>query len=271
VPAHQRTPFPDPLTLLASGGIEIQGRMPWSSNGTFLVTVRPPVADGASPAEPQTEPQTEPQNEPQTETEAPAGTEGLVAIYKPLRAERPLWDFPDGLYRREVAAYELDRALGWGLVPETIVRRVAPLDVGSLQRFVEADFEQHYFTLLEDETHHGALRRMAAFDVVANNADRKGGHCLIDGDGSIWGIDHGLCFHTEPKLRTVIWDFAGEPLADETVADLRRFLDDDFPPALAALLHEDEQRALVKRARALVHRPTLPQPRSDRAYPWPLV
>src|SRR6202035_4869461 len=143
---------------LASGQIVIQGRMPWSSNGTYLVTV----------------------------TDRDNTT---VAVYKQRRAERPLWDFPDGLYRGEVAAYELAEALGWRLVPETVARHDGPLDAGSLQRFVEADFEQHYFTLLEVEAHHAALKQMATFDVVANNADRKVGHCLLDAEGQVWGID----------------------------------------------------------------------------------
>ncbi len=240
MPENQRTSRADALTLLAGGRVEIQGRMPWSSNGTFLVTVC-------------------------------EGDEQLIAIYKPLRAERPLWDFPDGLYRREVAAYELDCALGWGLVPETIVRREAPLGIGSLQRFVDADFEQHYFTLLEDERHHPALKRMAAFDVVANNADRKGGHCLLGTDGVLWGIDHGLCFHADPKLRTVIWDFAGEPLDDDILAALDRLVRDGLPGAVAGLLHDDEQQALLRRTRALVRHGTLPEPRSHRPYPWPMV
>ena len=184
MPADERPSAADALSVLAHGEIEVQGRMPWSSNGTFL----PPWPSTAC---------------------------DLPAIYKPHRGERPLWDFPDGLYQREVAAYELSEALGWDLVPETVLRAEAPLGIGSLQRFVDADFEQHYFTLLEQPVHHAALRAMAAFDLVANNADRKGGHCLIDADGHVWGIDHGLCFHIEPKLRTVIWDFGGEPLPAE--------------------------------------------------------
>ena len=147
MPPDQRPPTARALSLLSSGRIEVQGRMPWSSNGTYLVTV--------------------------TDEE---GTTG--AVYKPGRAERPLWDFPDGLYRREVAAYELAEALGWRLVPETVARRDGPLDAGVvLQLFVDADFSQHYFTLLEDgAAPPGAqAHATAAFDVIANNADPQGG------------------------------------------------------------------------------------------------
>jgi uncharacterized repeat protein (TIGR03843 family) len=218
--------------------------MPWSSNGTYLVTVT---------------------------GDAPEPPDQAVAVYKPGRAERPLWDFPDGLYRREVAAYELATVLRWRMVPETVSRQEGPLGPGSLQAFVDADFEQHYFTLLEEEQHHAALKQMAVFDLIANNADRKGGHCLLDGDGHLWGIDHGLCFHTHPKLRTVIWDFAGEPVADGDLEDLQRLADSGLPPALTDLLHPDECEALEGRIRQVLRRQTLPQPRSDRPYPWPLV
>jgi uncharacterized repeat protein (TIGR03843 family) len=240
MPADQRPPPPRTLSVLTSGQIEIQGRMPWSSNGTYLVTV--------------------------TDNEDTA-----VAVYKPLRMERPLWDFPDGLYRREVAAYELAQALGWSLVPETVARRDGPLDAGSLQRFVDADFEQHYFTLLEVDANRKALKQMATFDVIANNADRKGGHCLVDADGHVWGIDHGLCFHVEPKLRTVIWDFAGEQLARRDRGDLQQLADRGLPSTLTEWLHQDEQRALERRIDRILRAGRLPEPRSDRPYPWPLV
>ncbi len=233
------------MTLLAAGRLEIEGRMPWSSNGTFLCSVGEAVDD--------------------------AGTPQLAAVYKPLRAERPLWDFPGGLYRREVAAYELAAALGWDLVPPTVEVDEAPLGPGSVQVFVDADFEQHYFTLLEEERHHRVLRRMATFDVLANNADRKGGHCLIDGQGRIWGIDHGLCFHTEPKLRTVIWDWAGERIDDALLDDVARLVDAGPSDALAHWLDAEELDALVRRAQRLLRRRRLPQPQSDRPYPWPLV
>jgi len=240
MPADQRPPPARALNLLASGRIEIQGRMPWSSNGTYLVTVT---------------------DEDDT----------TVAVYKPYRTERPLWDFPDGLYHREVAAYELAEALGWPIVPETVVRREGPLDVGSLQRFVDADFEQHYFTLLEDDAHHRALKQMATFDVILNNADRKGGHCLLDSDGHLWAIDHGLCFHSQPKLRTVIWDFAGEPLDDQDRRDVDDLARRGLPASMTALLNQDERHALERRIERILRTGRLPEPRTDHPYPWPLV
>ena len=193
-----------------------------------------------------------------------------LAVYKPARGERPLWDFPPGLFKREIAAWELSEALGWGLVPRTI-RREGPLGEGALQRFIEADFEQHYFTLREDEAHHDQLRRICAFDLVTNNADRKSGHCLLAPDGTIFAVDNGLCFHVEPKLRTVIWDFAGEPIPPEIVADLSRLLATGLPRALKRLLEPAEQGALLERARALVAAGHFPADELGYRYPWPLV
>ena len=226
--------------LLAHGELEVLGRMPWSSNATFLVNVE---ASGVE-------------------------TRG---IYKPGRGERPLWDFPQAIYRREVAAYELAVALGLDLVPETIVRESAVYGEGSLQRYIDADFEEQYFTLLDDPANAETLRVIAAFDVVANNADRKGGHLLKDGDGRIWGIDHGLCFHQENKLRTVMWDFADEPIPD-VVAEWLGRLRKDRARYLTELIDADEIEALLRRTERLVRIGTFPAPRNDhRAYPWPLV
>jgi uncharacterized repeat protein (TIGR03843 family) len=225
--------------LLRAGELELIGRMPWSSNGTYLCEVR-------------------------------CGPDEHRAIYKPRRGERPLWDFPSGLDQREVAAYELSRALGWDLVPVTI-RRDGPLGLGSLQAFVDADFEQHYFTLYEDEAHHPALRRMCAFDFVGNNTDRKSGHCLLGLDGRIRGIDHGLMFHQEFKLRTVIWEFGGEAIDPALLADLSRLVDDGLPDDLAMLLDVFERDALLARARALIDAGHFPIDGTGRRYPWPLV
>jgi len=229
-----------PGEILAAGEVEILGRMPWSSNATFLVEA---CLDGGT----------------------------ARGIYKPHAGERPLWDFPDGLYRREVAAHELSVALGWDVVPLTILREDMPHGVGSLQQFVDADFEQHYFTLLDDETTHPQLRRMAVFDIVSNNTDRKGGHCLVDADRHIWGIDNGLSFHAEFKLRTVIWDFAGDPVAPELLADLQLLVDEGLPDRVASLLGAFERDAVLTRARALLREGELPFDETGRRYPWPLV
>ena len=218
--------------------MRVVGRMPWSSNATFLVDVC-------------------------------RDEEAARAIYKPLAGERPLWDFPPGLHRREVAAWHLSEALGWGLVPPTVLRD-GPLGEGSLQLFVEADFQQHYFTLYEEPACHDQLRAMCAFDLVANNTDRKSGHCLLGTDGRIYGIDHGLCFAVEPKLRTVIWEFGGEPVPDALLESLARVAADP-PPELASVLDDDEVEAVVRRARAVVARPVFPIDRTGRRYPWPLV
>lgn len=229
----------DGLALLTRGAVTVRGRLPGASNATFLVE----VADEDGQA---------------------------LAVYKPERGERPLWDFPRGLHRREVAAYLLSEALGWGLVPPTVPRE-GPYGEGSLQLFVEADFDQHYFTLREHPAHHDRLARICAFDLLANNADRKAGHCLLGEDGTIWAIDNGLTFHVEIKLRTVIWDFAGEPIPSPALADLARLIDAGPPPGLAALLASDERDALVRRARALVAHARFPSEPGGRCYPWPLV
>ena len=229
-----------PSEILARGEVEILGRMPWSSNATFLVQA---CLDGTT----------------------------ARGIYKPHAGERPLWDFPDGLYRREVAAYELSDALGWDVVPLTIARDDLPHGIGSLQLFIDSDVEQHYFTLLEDEATHSQLRRMAVFDIVSNNTDRKGGHCLPDADGHIWGIDNGLSFHAEFKLRTVIWDFAGDEIEPELLTDLERLLDEGLPERVAGLLGVFERDAVLTRARAVVREGVLPYDPTGRRFPWPLV
>jgi uncharacterized repeat protein (TIGR03843 family) len=225
--------------VLRGGEIRVQGRLPWSSNGTFLAEV---CLDG----------------------------DVLPAVYKPVRGERPLWDFPPGLHRREVAAYQLSEALGWGLVPETVTRDDGPLGPGSLQRFVPADFEEHYFTLLDEPAHHPALQTICAFDLLANNADRKSGHCLLGEDGRIWAIDHGLCFNAVPKLRTVIWDFAGQPIPASLLDAVARVALSP-PVSVTAPLDDDECEALAARAAAVVRRPVFPGIRSERPFPWPLV
>jgi uncharacterized repeat protein (TIGR03843 family) len=224
---------------LLHGEINVVGRMPWSSNGTFLCEVG-------------------------------CGETVRQAIYKPRRGERELWDFPSGLHQREVAAYELSRALGWDLVPVT-VHREGPLGLGSLQDVVDADFEQHYYTLYEDEAHHPTLRAMCAFDLVGNNTDRKSGHVLLARDGRIRGIDHGLMFHHEFKLRTVIWEFGGEAVPDPLLADLHGLVESGLPDDLASLLDVFERDAVLARTRAVIDAACFPIDPTGRRYPWPLV
>jgi hypothetical protein len=200
----------------------------------------------------------------------------LLAVYKPARGESPLWDFPTGtLYRREVAAYRLARFLGWPRVPPTVVREEAPHGVGAVQMFVDADAEHHY--LVSEGRPADTWLPVAVFDVVANNADRKSGHCLSDADGRVWVIDHGLTFHPEPKLRTVIWDFAGEPIPRALRSDLERAAGalrggGELECELGPLLSRRELIALRRRLDATLEAGyELPHPSSGWSIPWPPV
>jgi len=242
----------DAAELLATRELTIEGRLPWSSNLTFLVTLEDEGVD----------------SDADRDDRVP-----VQAVYKPHQGEQSLWDFPDGLYRREVAAYRLSEALGWGIVPPTVVRDDAPFGPGSVQLFVQADYEQHYFTLIDEGGREGELQVFCAFDVVANNADRKSGHVLhAAGGGQLWGIDHGLCFHVQHKLRTVIWDFAGDDVPGWVLDDLERLVASGLPDELAALLSGAEAEAVIERAARLVETGVYPEPIGDRPpYPWPLV
>jgi len=199
---------------------------------------------------------------------------GLMVVYKPARGESPLWDFQAGtLYQREVAAYELSKTLGWPRIPPTVVRESGPHGVGALQLFVEAD-RRHF--LSEQTTQRDAWRRIALFDVITNNADRKSGHCLFDAEDRVWVIDHGLTFHTDPKLRTVIWDFSGEPLPGDLCGDVERTLVEvergNLAAAIEPLLSRAEVRLLKRRLRGVLD-PTwrFPEPTSGWSVPWPPV
>jgi hypothetical protein len=229
---------------LARGELEILGLLPRSSNYTFLVRATGEDGDQA------------------------------LGVYKPQRGEMPLWDFPEGtLCRREVAAYVVARALGWPNVPPTILRD-GPEGLGSVQTFVTFDPEEHYFTLQERFVED--FRAVAAFDLVVNNADRKGGHCLLGEDGRIWLIDHGVCFSAEPKLRTVIWEYMDEPIPPSLLAGIERLgiaLDESGPERdeLGALLNEEELVALRRRIAEIAGSPVFPGPGGDRPFPWPPV
>jgi uncharacterized repeat protein (TIGR03843 family) len=234
----------DPIQHLLRGSIEIEGRMPYSSNATFLVHV---------------------EHEGRTHP----------AIYKPLKGERPLWDFEPGLHRREVAAYLLSEALGLDVVPPTVLRD-GPVGEGSVQWFAIADHAEHYFTIYESMPElHDRLRDIAALDILANNTDRKGGHCLlvparVDAPATVWGIDHGLCFAPEFKLRTVIWEFGDEPLPDHILDGANRLVD-RVPLEVATLLNDAEVEAIQGRAAWMVKERRFPTDPTGRRYPWPLV
>lgn len=204
----------------------------------------------------------------------PYAASGLQVVYKPARGESPLWDFAAGtLYQREVAAYELSKVLGWPLIPPTVVRQNAPHGVGALQLFIEAD-GRHF--LGRQSAPRATWLRIALFDVITNNADRKSGHCLFDADDNVWVIDHGLTFHVEQKLRTVIWDFSGQPLPAELCGDVERALVELEGGLLAKtmgnLLGPPEVRVLKRRLRGVLDaRWRFPEPTSAWAIPWPPI
>jgi uncharacterized repeat protein (TIGR03843 family) len=244
----QPAPFPvgeAQQRLLREGRITTRGLMPDCSNYTYLAHVRDD-----------------------------AGSETL-AVYKPAPGETPLDDFPDGtLGKREVAAHLVSAALNWQVVPLTVYRTDGPLGPGSLQQFIVADLREHYFSLMPARS--VDFRTMAAFDVIVNNADRKSGHCLLDGEGHLWGVDNGLTFHSLPKLRTVIWEFAGEPVPAHLLLDAERLArellaGEGWVKRLQQLISAAELRALGQRARRLAQHGRYPEPTSRWAYPWPLV
>lgn len=231
----------DQSELLRHGVVTVEGRVAGSSNQALLVTV---TLEGVS----------------------------ALACYKAQAGERPLWDFDDGLWRREVAAWELDQVLGTDLVPTTIAREDLPFGVGSLQWWVDDATDDHYFTLREKEDLLPWFTDLCAFDVVANNADRKGGHILFDGE-RCWAIDNGLCFHEEQKLRTVIWEYAEEALPDRLLEPLARLAQGETGQ-LGYYLSADEVAAVTRRAHDLVEASCFPTPNDDSdwpPYPWPLI
>ncbi|MFT4086276.1 MAG: SCO1664 family protein [Gordonia sp. (in: high G+C Gram-positive bacteria)] len=277
--------------ILSEGDLTLVGHIPSASNATLVCDVE---LDGSS----------------------------LRCVYKPVRGEAPLWDFPDGtLAGREVAAAMIDDALGWGLIPETVLRDAGPPDAdlgpGMLQRWIHAEADpppadseppaeperpaepaaepvevfpsdavpDDYTPILRLSEDDGSVvvlahstgddvYRLAVLDVLLNNADRKGGHMLVDADGRLWGIDHGISLHREPKLRTLLWGWAGEPVTEELREDLRRFADslgpdDTLRAGLSALISDAEIDALRRRATKLADGAPLPLPPAARAIPWP--
>ncbi|MGE5263125.1 MAG: SCO1664 family protein, partial [Acidobacteriota bacterium] len=227
-----------------TGTMSVQELVPWSSNYTFLVIVS-------------------------------SGSQQVLAIYKPSRGERPLWDFPTGtLAKREYAAYLVSAALGWPQIPPTVLRD-GPQGIGAVQLFIDTVDGEHYFTLRDE--HREEMKRIAVFDAVVNNTDRKGGHVLLSRDGGIWCIDHGVTFHEHPKLRTVIWDFTQEPIPTAILEDLRTLqakLDraDPVAHALAPLLSAREIQAMCRRIEVLLREGVYPEPPEDWPHiPWPPI
>ena len=325
--------------VLAEGRIMLLGQIVGSSNATFLVRLDgeddgaadPDEVDPEGPDPDDNDADSPDPNSPDPDDEDPerglfAGItpgNGVHAVYKPEVGERPLHDFPPGLFRRERAAHLLSRHLGWDLVPPTLIREDAPWGIGSVQLFVPHDPLQNYFTLYLDSRRteddlpvvlegfgdpwelglldpareesnatdadadgerrareHGVeerrarlrcrLRRLAIFDILANNTDRKAGHVLHGAEGGLHAIDNGLCFSAEMKLRTVIWDFAGQELTDDEIAALWTLID-EVPPEIAELLSAEETRALRGRARWLAAVGELPGDATGMLFPWPLI
>lgn len=242
--SNNKMSYADILFLLEKADIQIEGLVPWGSNYTFLVKLCHEQREGQG-------------------------------IYKPKRGERPLWDFPSGsLCQRERAAFLLSQAIGWDIVPPTVLRQ-GPQGQGSLQYFIDHDPNQHYFTMKGQFTEQ--MVKIALFDIIANNADRKGGHVLVDQDNHVWAIDHGICFHVDYKLRTVIWDFAGLPISPPLLEQMQCLLDvlgqkeSPLTMALHQLLSKGEVRAIQTRIKDLLESKHLPEPGPGRHYPWPLV
>jgi len=235
---------PDILDVLEHGQLEMEGLVSWGSNYTFLVHLQHESVQ-------------------------------LDAIYKPSRGERPLWDFSRGtLCLRERAAYLVGEALGWSFVPPTILRD-GPHGWGSLQLFVDHDPQVHYLTI--QGKHIEQSQQIALFDLLINNADRKSGHVLLGNDDRLWLIDHGVSFHEEYKLRSVIWDFAGQPIPEqlkENLVSFQSWLCYGSNPdlkELGQLLEKTEMNALESRLHKLIQDGIFPHPGPGRHYPWPLV
>lgn len=249
--SDDETPSPAPLdngaiiALLQNGEItEQHGLIRNSSNYTFLITVA-------------------------------SGEESALAVYKPRRGERPLWDFPDGtLANRERAAFLTSEALGWNVVPPTVLRDGSH-GLGSAQFFIEHDPAENYFTF--GDRVKTQLRRIVVFDCITNNADRKGGHLLLGAGDHVWCIDNGLTFNQVNKLRTVVWDFQGDPVPARIMADLRALRDrlcdeaDSYRRALDDLLDSGEILAFQHRIERILKSAHYPRPGSGPNYPWPPV
>lgn len=233
------------IPVLLQGEMELEGLMPWSSNYTFLAAIQA------------------------------TATEQLLSVYKPGDGERPLWDFPDKtLCNREFASYLISQVLGWPNIPPTVLRN-GPHGVGSVQLFIDAEYEAHYFNMKNVPTFTADFMNMALFDFIVNNADRKGGHCLKGRDGTIWAIDHGLTFHPDPKLRTVIWDYSDEPIPAPQIDDLSRLKnlleESELSGVMAGLITKPEIDAFKSRIGRLVTTGQFPPLKPGRNVPYPPI
>ncbi len=229
---------PDHLRkVFQNGDLELKGQFTLGSNYTFLAEVT--YQDKTYPA-----------------------------VYKPTRGEQPLWDFEENtLALREVAAYIVSESLDFHIVPFTTLRDDGPYGAGSLQQYIEYDLNYHYFNFSSEDKE--LLKPVVLFDMLANNADRKGGHVFFENDThKLFAIDHGICFHEDDKLRTVLWEFGGQKIPDDLIARLS--LNANLLADLEPYLSPSEISALCNRAESIIKRGTFPrQPRDRRAMPWP--
>jgi len=262
----------DALRLLRDGELEVRGRLTVSSNDALVGIVAAATPDGEADAV---------VGAPgglleqlRGGIEADPGRSLAAVVYKPIAFERPLWDFPDGtLAHREVAAYLASEATGWGIVPPTVLRD-GPAGPGMVQLWLDEDDATDAWELVESAD--PRLRPMALLDAVLNNTDRKGGHIVPVRDGSavhLYGVDHGVCFSTDPKLRTVLWAWRDEPIEPpelDVLGRLRTALDDALGDALGELLDPAEVAATGARLDALLDAARFPMPSPDwPAVPWP--
>lgn len=243
---HERTISPATLHMLRHGEIVVEGLLPYSSNYTMLAWV------------------------------GDDNGQSIQAVYKPRRGERPLWDFPHGtLYRREIATYLVSESLGFSFVPPTVARH-GPFGIGSIQLFIDHDPDAHLLTMYQEKKYQQDILRLAAFDHLINNADRKSGHVLKGTDGHLWAIDHGICFHHEDKLRTVLWDFAGLTLPDDVIRAFQTLHTNltkhhRIARQLSDLLDDSERHALYERLASMIKCRTYPIPSTRFHIPWPPV
>jgi uncharacterized repeat protein (TIGR03843 family) len=231
----------DTLRLLEHGELTVRGRIVTASNASFLGTIRD-------------------------------GDRSISCVYKPVRGERPLEDFPDQtLWKRERAAYLVSDASGWDIVPPTVTREDGPFGAGMAQLWIEVDDSVDLWRIVNEPD--ARLRRIVLFDAAVNNADRKGGHLLPTADGQLYGVDHGICFAAEPKLRTILWDWRGEPITSDELAVLRSLrakLDGPLCQQLGALISPTELQALIARVDRLLGAKVFPHPDPYRmVVPWP--